>query len=95
MSKIMLAAAAAAGYVFGTRAGRERYDQLSEKAQGLWQKPSVQRAAEKAGLASHDTAQSDETHHDTTEQQDFGTDPLSGSESEFTHDRPAEGEWRG
>jgi hypothetical protein len=94
MSKIMLAAAAAAGYVFGTRAGRERYDQLSEKAQGLWQKPSVQRAAEKAGLASPDTTQHDTAQHDET-QQDFDTDPLSGSEGEFTHDRPAEGEWRG
>jgi hypothetical protein len=94
MSKIMLAAAAAAGYVFGTRAGRERYDQLSAKAQGLWQKPSVQRAAEKAGLASPHTTQHDTTPHDET-QQDFGTDPLSGSEGEFSHDRPTEGEWRG
>lgn len=48
MSKITLAAAAAIGYVFGTRAGRERYEQISEKASSLWNNPKVQEQAGKA-----------------------------------------------
>ena len=37
-----------AGYVFGTKAGRERYDQIAGKAQEVWRDPRVQ---EKAGQA--------------------------------------------
>ncbi len=48
MSKLTMAAAAAAGYVLGTRAGRERYEQISEKATALWNHPKVQEGAEKA-----------------------------------------------
>jgi hypothetical protein len=48
MSKITMAAAAAAGYVLGTRAGRERFEQISEKATALWNHPKVQEGAEKA-----------------------------------------------
>lgn len=41
MSKIMLVAVGAAGYVLGTRAGRERYDQIAEQAQKFWSNPKV------------------------------------------------------
>lgn len=37
-----------AGYVLGTRSGRERYEQIAGKAQELWRDPRVQ---EKAGQA--------------------------------------------
>lgn len=37
-----------AGYVLGTRAGRERYDQMAAKAQQLWRNPRVQ---ERSGQA--------------------------------------------
>ncbi|MCA1982271.1 YtxH domain-containing protein [Nocardioides nematodiphilus] len=48
------------GYVLGTRAGRERYEQLKAKAQTVWQDPRTQEkvhqardvAAEKAGEAA-------------------------------------------
>ena len=43
-------AALGAGYVLGARAGRERYDQISAKARGLWNDPRVQ---EKADQAQH------------------------------------------
>jgi len=36
-----------AGYVLGTRQGREQYEKIVEKAQGLWRNPKVQDAAEK------------------------------------------------
>ncbi|MBX9718011.1 MAG: YtxH domain-containing protein [Microbacteriaceae bacterium] len=40
--KILFAAGLAVGYVFGTRAGRERYEQLKNAAKGFWNDPRVQ-----------------------------------------------------
>lgn len=37
-----------AGYVLGARSGRERYEQIADKAQQVWRDPRVQ---EKAGQA--------------------------------------------
>ena len=48
MKKIPLLAAAAAGYVLGARAGRERYEQIRTQAQRLAGDPRVQQAKEKA-----------------------------------------------
>ena len=44
----MMTAAFGAGYVLGTKAGRERYEQISAKAQELWGHPKVQEQADKA-----------------------------------------------
>lgn len=44
MSKILLVAAGAAGYVLGARAGRGRYDEIVELSQRVWTNPKVQRA---------------------------------------------------
>ncbi len=46
MKKLTLIAAAAAGYVLGTRAGRERYEQIKTQATKTWNNPKVQDAAE-------------------------------------------------
>jgi hypothetical protein len=43
--KAMFAAGLAIGYVLGTRAGRERYEQIKRTAQRLADSPSVQEAA--------------------------------------------------
>ena len=48
MSKISLIAAGAAGYVLGTRAGRERYHQIVDQAQRVWTNPKVQKATQDA-----------------------------------------------
>jgi hypothetical protein len=48
MSKLSLLAAAAAGYVLGARAGRERYEQIKTGAQKLARDPRVQSASHKA-----------------------------------------------
>lgn len=40
--KILFAAGLAVGYVFGTRAGRERYEQIKSAANGFWNDPRVQ-----------------------------------------------------
>jgi len=44
MSKLMVLAAGAAGYVLGARAGRERYEQIATSAQKVWRNPKVQQA---------------------------------------------------
>ena len=41
-NKLVFAAGMAAGYVLGTRAGRESYEQLKNKAQDLWESPKIQ-----------------------------------------------------
>jgi hypothetical protein len=43
--RLMFAAGFGIGYVFGTRAGRERFDQIREKAKQFWQSDTVQEAA--------------------------------------------------
>ncbi len=48
--KLLLLAGAAVGYVFGTRAGRERYEQIKENVNKAWHDPRVQ---EKVTEAEH------------------------------------------
>ena len=66
--KLKLLIGIGVGYVLGTRAGRERYEQMKAKAQTVWQDPRTQEkvhqardvASEKAGEAAQslkDTAQ--------------------------------------
>lgn len=49
MKKLILLVALAAGYVLGTRAGRERYEEIVDAARRFWGDPRVQHAAEQAG----------------------------------------------
>lgn len=46
MKKLTLLVAAAAGYVLGSRAGRERYEQIKQQATRLWNNPKVQDTVE-------------------------------------------------
>jgi hypothetical protein len=43
--KLWFLGGAAVGFVIGARAGRERYDQLTRAARGLWDHPTTQEAA--------------------------------------------------
>ena len=45
-----------AGYVLGARSGRERYDQIAGKAQGLWRDPRVQEKVAQTGQLAKDKA---------------------------------------
>lgn len=40
--KILFVVGVGVGYVLGTRAGRERYEQISRAAQSVWSRPEVQ-----------------------------------------------------
>jgi len=48
MNKLMLLAAAGAGYVLGAKAGRERYDQIMGAATKVKDDPRVQQKAQQA-----------------------------------------------
>lgn len=55
--KVLFVVGLGVGYVLGTRAGRERYEQIKRAAEGVWNTPAVQQgvdtvkgfAADKAG----------------------------------------------
>lgn len=44
--KLLLVTGVAVGYVLGTRAGRERYEQIKRRAVELWNDPHVQRTVD-------------------------------------------------
>lgn len=48
MSKLTLLTAAAAGYVLGARAGRDRYEQIASTARSVMGNPKVQAAKQQA-----------------------------------------------
>lgn len=58
--KLLFVAGAAVGYVLGTRAGRQRYEQIKQAAESVWNTPVVQQgvdqvkgfAAERVGTVS-------------------------------------------
>ncbi|MFI5620249.1 YtxH domain-containing protein [Streptomyces sp. NPDC051567] len=54
--KVTFAVGLALGYVLGTRAGRERYEQLKKSARELAQNPVVRNAAETAGQSGRQFA---------------------------------------
>lgn len=47
--RVGLVVGLAAGYVLGTRAGRERFEQIKTQAERLWQLDPVQRQVHRAG----------------------------------------------
>lgn len=69
MSKLTLLAAAGAGYVLGTKAGRGRYEQLRRGAQRVAADPRVQAAGAKAqdavksGVSSAASSATDRIRH--------------------------------
>ncbi|MGW0559666.1 YtxH domain-containing protein [Streptomyces sp. NPDC003016] len=54
--RLTFIAGLAIGYVFGTRAGRERYEQLKKSARQVAQNPAVRNAAESAAQNGRDIA---------------------------------------
>jgi hypothetical protein len=54
VKKLLLIGAAAAGYVLGTKAGRERYEQIKRQSSKLWNSEPVQHGVHEAeGVAKH------------------------------------------
>lgn len=55
-NKLMLLIAAGAGYVLGARAGRERYDEIADRANKLWSDPRVQEKVEEVKAKAPEVA---------------------------------------
>lgn len=54
MKKLLLIGAAAAGYVLGTKAGHERYEQIKRQSSKVWNSEPVQHGVHEAeGVAKH------------------------------------------
>lgn len=56
MKKLSVLVVGAVGYVLGSRAGRERYEQIKRQATKAWNKPVVQKAADNVEHAVKNTA---------------------------------------
>lgn len=56
MGKLTMLAAGAAGYVLGSRAGRDRYDQIAATAGKVWRDPRVQTRKDQAADVAKDAA---------------------------------------
>lgn len=56
VNKLLIAAAGVAGYVLGTKAGRERYDQIRTQSQKVWNSPTVQSGVDHAADAAKSAA---------------------------------------
>jgi hypothetical protein len=70
MGKLALVVGAAAGYVLGTRDGRQRYDQIKSRAEALWQDPKVQ---EKVSQVSQSVSDARNNQGSTTAADSSGT----------------------
>lgn len=56
MKKLSFLVTGAVGYVLGTRAGRERYEQIKRQASKTWNRPTVQSAVDDVEQVVKNTA---------------------------------------
>jgi hypothetical protein len=85
--KSMLLIAGAAGYVLGARAGRERYDQIKERADRLVNSPTVRDAAsdvkdkvaEKAPIVKDKVTDAASSSKSSADSPDVGPADLPGT----------------
>jgi hypothetical protein len=85
MSKLTLMTAAAAGYVLGARAGRERYEQIASGARTIARNPKVQSAKQQTqSVAAEKAKQAAATVSDKVGRGD-STGPSTGDSTAGTH----------
>jgi hypothetical protein len=84
MNKLSLLAAAAAGYVLGARAGRQRYDQIAEAARKVADDPRVQRVAHRAqdAAAQQASAAAEVAKDKVTSAASTAADKVRGNDSQ-------------
>lgn len=86
--KFVAAIGVAAGYVLGSRAGRERYEKIKSKVTGAWKDPRVQDKVHAAEDVAKEKVQSAaETVKETVKDKTSGSkdegdiDPLTGRDT--------------
>jgi hypothetical protein len=88
MKKAVFAAGAALGYVLGTRAGREQYEQLKNKSYELWKSPRIQdNVSALVGVLKDKAGGTQQADTRPTDAQDTGTPNVgprnTGTQGEF------------
>lgn len=82
-----------AGYVLGSRQGREQYDKIVAKAQSLWGNPKVQDAAEKVqhvaeekvgGMTGSSSSSGGSSSTSSADSSDFGSSSTGSSSTGST-----------
>ena len=82
-----------AGYVLGSRQGREQYDKIVAKAQSLWGNPKVQDAAEKVqhvaeekvgGMTGGSSSSGGSSSTSSADSSDFGSSSTGSSSTGST-----------
>jgi hypothetical protein len=87
-AKLALLVGAAAGYVLGTRAGRERYEQIKSTASDLWQNNHVQETV--SGAESFVTAKAPDMQQKVTEAARSAVDAARSKFSRGDGDGPTD-----
>jgi hypothetical protein len=77
--KIALVVGGAVGYVLGTAAGRERYEQIKSQAQTLWNNPKVQETAAQAQDVVREKASDVASSAGSSGQEGSGGDSATGT----------------
>lgn len=75
--KLLILVGAAVGYVLGTRAGRQRYEEIKDRADALWHDPKIQ---QKVSDAQHAVkARAPEIQEKLTEAASRATDMVKST----------------
>ena len=91
--KLKFLAGLGAGYVLGSRQGREQYDKIVAKAQSLWGNPKVQDAAEKVqhvaeekvgGMTGSSSSSGGSSSTSSADSSDFGSSSTGSSSTGST-----------
>jgi hypothetical protein len=75
VKKLRLLVIGGAAYVLGTRAGRERYEQIKQQAMRIWNKPQVQSTVDDVQTRARQTAH--DAKSTVTDMTQTDTDPAS------------------
>jgi hypothetical protein len=78
-----------AGYVLGTKAGQERYEQIKRMFDDLRGKPAVQKATDTVTEAAHDLA--DKAKDTVTTKVNETVDKVTHKSVDLTEKQPMEG----
>ncbi|MFI8091766.1 YtxH domain-containing protein [Streptomyces sp. NPDC086080] len=93
--RLTFVAGAVLGYVLGTKAGRERYEQMRRSAQQFTQNPAVRNTAESAGRQGREFADKayQAVSHKVGDRMPDSVAQRVSALRERTNHRPAEDDW--